>query len=84
MSFNVLKNQQAKIMNFCIENNKKPDTFDTRFLLRFAHKKCAIYIDERNNKALYYFFSRCLAYLLRNLSTRPAVSTSFILPVKKG
>ena len=42
---------------------------------------------SENTKNMYYLdlpASKWRAYLLRNLSTRPAVSTSFILPVKKG
>src|SRR6266496_1108381 len=44
-----------------------------------------ILIDPPKSKARIYFFAvSALAYFLRNLSTRPAVSTSFCLPVKNG
>src|SRR5262249_27038481 len=38
----------------------------------------------RLSQELAYFLSPTLAYLRRKRSTRPAVSTSFCLPVKKG
>src|SRR6266702_742406 len=40
--------------------------------------------DPRNPMRTYFLAVSALAYFLRNLSTRPAVSTSFCLPVKNG
>ncbi len=40
--------------------------------------------EKRNYSSVGFFLSWCLAKRLLNLSTRPAVSTNFIFPVKKG
>ena len=71
---------------FCRSNLPTIEDLKEKSFLQLVKEKKIIYLDsyEIENRTIIYIFFYLLLYFLLNFSIRPAVSTKFCLPVKKG